>query len=121
MLAAVLAQGETTVINAAMEPEIIDLQNFLNRMGAKVSGAGTNIIKIKGVKKLKSASYNIMPDRIEIGTLLCMTAITGGNTIIHNINNEDIKSICSKLEETGVKLKNEQSSIEIQAPKCLYH
>lgn len=65
MLAAVLAEGETTITNAAMEPEIVDLQNFLNRMGAKVLGAGTNVIKIKGVKSLKNVSYNIMPDRIE--------------------------------------------------------
>lgn len=65
MLAAILAEGETTIINAAMEPEIVDLQNFLNRMGANIIGAGTNIIKIKGVKLLKSVSYNIMPDRIE--------------------------------------------------------
>ena len=88
MLAAVLAEGETVVTNAAMEPEIVDLQNFLNRMGAKISGAGTNIIKIQGVKTLKNVSYNVMPDRIEVGTLLCMVSITGGNAIIKNVNNE---------------------------------
>ena len=119
MLASVLAEGETTITNVAMEPEIIDLQRFLNRMGAKVSGAGENVIKIQGVKKLKNVSYNIMPDRIEIGTFLCMTAITGGNIIINNVNNEDIKSITSKLEETGVRVKQEKSSIEIMAPKKL--
>lgn len=119
MLAAVLAQGETIITNAAMEPEIVDLQNFLNRMGAKITGAGTNIIKIEGVKKLKSVSYNIMPDRIEVGTLLCMTAITGGNTIIHNVNNDDIRLVCSKLEETGVKIKYDKTLIEIESPKRL--
>ena len=119
MLASILAEGETTITNVAMEPEIIDLQRFLNRMGAKVSGAGENVIKIQGVKKLKNVSYNIMPDRIEIGTFLCMTAITGGNIIINNVNNEDIKSITSKLEETGVRVKQEKSSIEIMAPKKL--
>ena len=119
MLASVLAEGETTITNVAMEPEIIDLQRFLNRLGAKVSGAGENVIKIQGVKKLKNVSYNIMPDRIEIGTFLCMTAITGGNIIINNVNNEDIKSITSKLEETGVRVKQEKSSIEIMAPKKL--
>ncbi|MGN1301987.1 MAG: UDP-N-acetylglucosamine 1-carboxyvinyltransferase [Clostridia bacterium] len=119
MLASVLAEGETTITNAAMEPEIVDLQKFLNRMGAKVSGAGENVIRIQGVKELKNVSYNIMPDRIEVGTFLCMTAITGGNSIIHNVNNDDIKSITSKLEEAGAKIKQEKSEIEIIAPKKL--
>lgn len=119
MLASVLAEGETVVTNAAMEPEIVDLQNFLNRMGAKVSGAGTNIIKIQGVKNLKNVSYNIMPDRIEVGTLLCMTMVTGGNAIINNVNNEDIKLISSKLEDVGAKIKQEKKYIEIVAPKKL--
>ena len=117
MLASVLSEGETTITNAAMEPEIVDLQKFLNRMGAKVSGAGENVIRIQGVKEFKNVSYNIMPDRIEVGTFLCMTAITGGNAIINNVNNEDIKSITSKLEEAGVKIKQEKSKIEIIAPK----
>lgn len=117
MLASVLSEGETTITNAAMEPEIVDLQKFLNRMGAKVSGAGENVIRIQGVKEFKNVSYNIMPDRIEVGTFLCMTAITGGNAIINNVNNEDIKSITSKLEEAGVKIKQEKSTIEIIAPK----
>lgn len=119
MLASVLAEGETTITNAAMEPEIVDLQKFLNRMGAKVSGAGENVIKIQGVKQLKNVSYNIMPDRIEIGTFLCMTAITGGHSIINNVNNDDIKSITSKLEEAGAKIKQEKSKIEIISPKKL--
>ena len=119
MLASVLAEGETTITNAAMEPEIVDLQKFLNRMGAKISGAGENVIRIQGVKELKNVSYNVMPDRIEIGTFLCMTAITGGNTIINNVNNEDIKSITSKLEEAGVKIKQEKSKIEIISPRKL--
>lgn len=119
MLASVLAEGETIITNAAMEPEIVDLQKFLNRMGAKVSGAGENVIRIQGVKALKNVSYNIMPDRIEVGTFLCMTAITGGNAIINNVNNEDIKSITSKLEEAGAKIKQAKSKIEIIAPKKL--
>ncbi|MGN1310402.1 MAG: UDP-N-acetylglucosamine 1-carboxyvinyltransferase [Clostridia bacterium] len=119
MLASVLAEGETIISNAAMEPEIVDLQKFLNRMGAKVSGAGENVIRIQGVKELKNVSYNVMPDRIEVGTFLCMTAITGGNAIINNVNIEDIKSITSKLEETGAKIKSEKSRIEIISPKKL--
>lgn len=77
LLATVLAEGETTISNAAMEPEIIDLANCLNKMGAKIKGAGTNFITICGVKKLNSIGYNVMPDRIEAGTLLCAGAITG--------------------------------------------
>ena len=117
MLAAVFAEGETTITNAAMEPEIVDLQNFLNRMGAKITGAGTNLVKIQGVKSLKSVSYNIMPDRIEVGTYLCMAMITGGHLLIHNVNCSDITSITSKLEEAGAKLKLYKNKIEITAPK----
>ena len=84
MLASVLAKGVTKINNAAMEPEIIDLQNALNSMGAKITGAGTNNIIIKGVEKLKDLSYNIIPDRIEAGTLLCAAAITGGNGMSNN-------------------------------------
>ena len=76
MLASIFANGITTIKNAAMEPEIIDLQNMLNKMGARISGAGSNEIKITGVKELKDVSYNIMPDRIEAGTLLCAAAET---------------------------------------------
>jgi len=117
MLASVLAEGETTITNSAMEPEIVDLQNFLNRMGAKITGAGTNIIKICGVKNLKNVSYNIMPDRIEIGTFLCMTMITGGHTKIIGVNNEDITSIITKLEEAGARIETKKNKIEIIAPK----
>lgn len=74
MLASVLAEGKTIITNAAQEPEIEDLQDFLNKMGAKIKGAGTNIIEIQGVKTLKDVSYNIMPDRIEAGSFLCFTA-----------------------------------------------
>ena len=81
-----------------MEPEIVDLQNFLNKMGAKVEGAGTNIIKIKGVKSLKNVNYNIMPDRIEAGTLLCMTAITGGEIMLEDVNIEHINPVLHKLQ-----------------------
>ena len=119
MLAAVLAEGQTTITNAAMEPEIIDLQNFLNRMGAKVYGAGTNIIKIEGVKNLKNASYNIMPDRIETGTFLCMAAATNGSIIVNNVNPKDITAILAKLEECGAKIVIEKNRIIIKSPKRL--
>ena len=119
MLAATFAEGETVILNAAMEPEIVDLQNFLNRMGAKILGAGTNIIRIQGVKKLKNVSYNIMPDRIEIGTLLCMAAVTRGHIIIDKVQNEDITSVISKLKESGTKIETKNNKIEIIAPKRL--
>ena len=119
ILASVFAEGETIIRNAAMEPEIEDLQNFLNRMGAKVSGAGSNIVKIQGVKKLKDISYNIMPDRIETGTFLCFTAITGGEIELNNINIEHVIPVVSKLEETGCKIFKEKNRIALKAPKRL--
>lgn len=76
ILASVLAEGTTTIVNAAMEPEIVDLQNFLNKLGAKITGAGTSEIVIKGVSSLKSSGYKVMPDRIEAGTLLLAGAVT---------------------------------------------
>lgn len=102
-----------------MEPEIEDLQNFLNRMGAKVEGAGTHVIKIKGVHNLKDVSYNIMPDRIEAGTLLCATAMTGGKIELKKVNSEHIKPIIDKLEEAGCKIKIENDIIKLEAPKRL--
>jgi len=102
-----------------MEPEIKDLQNFLNKMGAKVEGAGTNVIRIKGVKELKDVSYNIMPDRIEAGTFLCAAGITGGKLKLNNIVPEHIGPIINKLEECGCKFEIEKSSVIIEAPKKL--
>ena len=102
-----------------MEPEIVDLQNFLNKMGAKVTGAGSNIIKIIGVKKLHDASYNIMPDRIETGTLLCAAASTGGNITIKKVIPEHLSQVLRKLEECGCKLQISKNEIFLQAPKRL--
>ena len=85
ILASVFAEGETTISNAAMEPEIIDLANCLNKMGAKIYGAGTSNIKITGVKNLKDISYNVMPDRIEAGSILCMVSATGGKVKLNNV------------------------------------
>ncbi len=119
ILAATLAEGTTVINNAAMEPEIVDLANCLNRMGAKVQGAGTNIIKITGVKKLKGTGYKVMPDRIEAGTFLCATAITGGKVKINNVIPEHMVPVIHKLQETGCKMKVEKNYIEIEAPKKL--
>ena len=117
ILAAIFAEGETVITNAAMEPEIVDLQEFLNKMGAKVEGAGTNIIKITGVKNLKNVSYNIMPDRIEAGTLLCMSAITGGEVVVKNIRIEHITPIIHKLEETGSRIILGKNTLAIQGAR----
>jgi len=119
ILASVLAEGTTTINNAAMEPEIVDLANFLNGMGAKVQGAGTNIIKIIGVKKLKTTSYKIMPDRIEAGTFLCAIAITGGKAKITNVIPEHITPVIHKLQETGCDIDVQKNYVIIDAPKKL--
>ncbi len=119
ILASVFAEGETNITNAAMEPEIVDLANCLNKMGAKIEGAGTSNIKIIGVKRLNEVSYTIMPDRIEAGSLLCMTAITGGKIKLNNVILDHINPIVNKLEETGCKIVKDKSSILLEAPKKL--
>lgn len=119
MLAAVLTKGKTTIINAAMEPEIVDLQIFLNRMGAKIVGAGSNIIKIDGIDKLKDVSYNIMPDRIEAGTLLCSAAITGGEIDLKKVKIDHLAPIIDKLTEMGCKIQIKNDTINLKAPKRL--
>ena len=119
MLASIFAKGTTRIINAAMEPEIIDLQNALNSMGAKISGAGTNNIIIKGVEKLKDLSYNIIPDRIEAGTLLCAAAITGGSIRLQRVIPEHIETLTNKLEEMGCNLQIGKNEIILKAPKRL--
>lgn len=119
MLASVLCKGVTKINNAAMEPEIVDLQNALNSMGAKISGAGTNNIVIKGVEKLKDLSYNIIPDRIEAGTLLCATAITGGNVRLQKVIPEHISTLLNKLEDMGCDIIINKNEITLNAPKRL--
>lgn len=117
ILASVLADGEITITNSAMEPEIVDLCNMLNKMGAKIKGAGTNEIKITGVKILSDVSYTIMPDRIEAGTLLVAGAITGGKIKLNKVYPEHITPILHKLEECGCKIKTEKRTVYLEAPK----
>ena len=119
ILATVLSEGVTTISNAAMEPEIKDLADFLNTMGAKITGAGTNKIKITGVKQLKSIGYNIMPDRIETGTFLCMAAVTGGNIKILNTIPDNITPVIDKLSQMGCNIKVHKNQIDINAPRKL--
>ena len=119
ILASILAEGTTIITNAAREPEILYQQNFLNKMGAKIVGAGTDEIQIEGVKKLKDISYNIMPDRIETGSFLCFAAATKGNIILENVNATHITPIISKLEEAECKIETSKNKIKIIAPKKL--
>lgn len=119
ILVAVLSNKTITIVNAAMEPEIVDLQNFLNKLGAKIKGAGTNEITIKGVQTLKDTGYKIMPDRIEAGTLLCAGAITGSKIKLKEVIPEHIEPVLQKLEECGCILKVNKSEIVLQAPKKL--
>lgn len=102
MMAAVLAEGVTILENVAEEPEIVDLANFLNRMGAKIKGAGTDTIKIEGVTSLHGAKHSIIPDRIETGTFMIAAAITRGNVLIKNVVPDHVKPIIAKLKESGV-------------------
>ena len=119
ILASIHAEGVTQITNAAMEPEIVDLAKCLNKMGAKIEGAGTNIVKITGVGKLKDISYTVMQDRIEAGTLLCAGAITGGNVCINYKTPEHITPIINKLEETGCQIEIEKGKVMLKSPKKL--
>jgi len=115
MMAATMAEGETIIDNAAMEPEITDLQNFLNKLGADIKGAGTSTIKIKGVKKLGGGSHQIIPDRIEAGTFLVAAAITGGDVVVDNIIPSHIKPVIAKLKEAGVEVVENGDSVRVKA------
>lgn len=113
MMAASLAEGQTILENAAKEPEIIDLANFLNSMGAHIRGAGTDVIKIEGVKELKGLSYTVIPDRIEAGTYLVAGAITGGNIFLENVLPEHLKPVIAKLNECGAKVVEEGNGLRV--------
>ena len=120
MLAAVLAEGVTVISNAAKEPEIVDMQNFLLAMGANVMGAGTDTITIKGVKKLHGATFAVMPDRIVAGTYLVAAAITEGRILLENAVNEHMYPITSKLSEAGCTIRTDGSRLLLEAPERLH-
>ncbi|MCR4429749.1 MAG: UDP-N-acetylglucosamine 1-carboxyvinyltransferase [Tepidanaerobacteraceae bacterium] len=113
MMAASLAEGQTILENAAKEPEIIDLANFLNSMGAHIRGAGTDLIKIEGVSRLKGISYTVIPDRIEAGTFLVAGAITGGEIILENVVSEHLKPVIAKLIECGARIVEEPDGLRV--------
>ena len=119
MLVAVTAKGTTKILNAAMEPEIVDLQNFLNKMGAKIIGAGTNEIIIQGVEKLHDVGYQVMPDRIEAGTLLCAAATTAGRITIKKVIPQHLEPVIEKLKQCGCDIIVNKNEVMLQAPKKL--
>jgi UDP-N-acetylglucosamine 1-carboxyvinyltransferase len=119
MMAASLAEGTTIIENVAKEPEIVDLANFLNKMGANVRGAGTGTIRIEGVKVLFGADHAIIPDRIEAGTFMVAAAITGGNVLVKGAVPEHISSLIAKMEEMGVAIIEENDGIRVIGPEKL--
>ncbi|MDO5037380.1 MAG: UDP-N-acetylglucosamine 1-carboxyvinyltransferase [Tissierellia bacterium] len=115
MMAACLAQGETLIENAAKEPEIVDLSNFLRKMGARITGAGTSNIKIEGVKELAGARHATIPDRIEAGTFMVAAAITGGDVLVENVISNHISPVIAKLKEAGCQVTEDGSTVRVQA------
>ena len=115
MMAAALIPGQTVIENAAKEPHIVDLANFLNTMGARVSGAGTDTVKIRGVEKLQGGTYAIIPDQIEAGTYLAAVTAVGGNVLVKNVIPKHMECITSKLEEMGARVINYDDAIRIQS------
>ena len=117
MMAACLADGITTIENAAKDPEVVELGHFLNKMGAKVEGLGTDLIKIEGVKELHGIDYTIIPDRIEAGTYMAAAAITGGDILIEKADPLLLKPLIVKLEEAGVRIELEKNLIKVTGPE----
>lgn len=119
MMAATLAKGTTIIREAACEPEIVDLANFLNAMGAHIENAGTPVITIHGVKELHSVDYSVIPDRIEAGTFMVASAITKGNLFIKNAVKEHLEAVTNKLIEAGVDVQWKEDGAQVSMPKKL--
>lgn len=119
MMAAALAKGETIIENVAREPEIVDLAHFLNKMGAQIMGAGSDTIRIIGVKELHATKYAIMPDRIEAGTFMVAAAVTNGNVLIEGAIADHNKPLISKLQEMGVDFEAYDKALRVIGPKVL--
>jgi len=113
MLASVLAEGKTTIENAAKEPHIVDTANFLNSMGADIRGAGTDVIRITGVEKLHGCTYSVIPDQIEAGTYMVAAAVTKGNVLVKNVIPKHLESISAKLREMGVEVEEYDDSVRV--------
>ena len=119
MMAAVMAEGSTTIENAAKEPHVVDVANFLNSMGASIKGAGTDVIRIKGVRALHRTEYSIIPDQIEAGTFMFAAAVTGGDIVLHNVIPKHLEATSSKLMELGCRIHEYDDAIQVVAPAKL--
>jgi UDP-N-acetylglucosamine 1-carboxyvinyltransferase len=119
MMAGCLAEGITVIENAAEEPEIVDLANFLSKMGAVIKGAGTDTVRIEGVKELRGAAHTSIPDRIEAGTFMVAAAATGGDVIVDGVVPEHLKPVTAKLKEMGAEVFEFERSIRVKAPERL--
>ncbi len=121
MLAAVKARGTTVIENAAKEPHIVDLANFLNSLGADIRGAGTDVIKIRGVEHLYGATYAIIPDQIEAGTYMAAAVATGGEVLVKNVTPKHLESITAKLEEMGVTVEEYDDAVLVRSNGVIHH
>ena len=119
MMAAAMATGNTTIENAAREPHVVDVANFLNSMGANIKGAGTDVIRIKGVEKLHGTSYSIIPDQIEAGTFMCAAAATRGDIMVKNVIPKHLEATTAKLEEIGCQVEEFDDAVRVVANKRL--
>ncbi|MBU5440942.1 UDP-N-acetylglucosamine 1-carboxyvinyltransferase [Paenibacillus sp. MSJ-34] len=119
MMAATLSEGTTTIENAAKEPEIVDLANYLNAMGAKVRGAGTGVVRIEGVDKLRGAKHSVIPDRVEAGTYMIAAAITGGDVYVEGAIADHLGPVISKMQEMGVTIEPDENGIRVRADRPL--
>lgn len=121
MLAASLAEGQTIIENAAKEPHVVDVANFLNSMGANIKGAGTDVIRVKGVSRLHGSTYSIIPDQIEAGTFMCAAAATRGDVTIKNVIPKHLEAITAKLVEIGAEVEEFDDAVRVNATKRLGH
>lgn len=121
MMAAAMAEGKTTIENAAKEPHVVDLANFLNSMGADIKGAGTDVIRIRGVSKLHGSEYVIIPDQIEAGTFMFAAAVTKGDVTVKNVIPKHLESISAKLLEIGCEVEESDDAVRVVASKPLGH
>ena len=121
MMAAAMAEGQTIIENAAKEPHVVDVANFLNSMGASVKGAGTDVIRIKGVKALHGTEYAIIPDQIEAGTFMFAAAVTRGDVTVKNVIPKHLESISAKLIEIGCEVEESDDAVRVVASKPLTH
>ena len=121
MMAAVMAQGVTIIENAAKEPHVVDVANFLNSMGANIKGAGTDVIRVRGVENLHGTEYAIIPDQIEAGTFMFAAAVTKGDVTVKNVIPKHLESISAKLLEIGCEIEESDDAVRVVAAKPLTH